>query len=141
MNTKTLPPPPKAVRLTISVSPKVHQTFKRISEAGGGSTGRAMGDWLADTLDGAAFMAEKMEQARSAPAMVVRELHSYALGLSDQTTALMEAIRQGKSTAVGGDALAPRQTPGFGLEPRPPSCNTGGKVPPKGAKGQRGKPA
>lgn len=130
MNTKTLPPP-KDVRLTITVSPKVHQTFKRISAAGGGSTGRAMGDWLADTLDAAAFMAEKMEQARAAPSLVARELHSYALGLSDQTTALMEAFRQGKGPGLAGDALAPRQGPGFGLSPRPPVSNTGGKPTPK----------
>ena len=129
MNTKTLPPPTKDVRLTIAVTPKVHETFKRISAVGGGSTGRAMGDWLADTLDAAAFMAEKMEQARSAPSLVARELHSYALGLTDQTTALMEGLRQGKAPGGGGDASAARPVPGFGLQARPPSCNTGGKVP------------
>jgi hypothetical protein len=118
------PPTPKTVRLTIPVSAEVHSTFTRIASASSVSTGRAMGEWLADTLDAAKFMAEKMEQARAAPSLVARELHSYALGLSDATTELIESARSGASGSAAG-ALPP-----FGMKRRqvPPPCNTGGKV-------------
>jgi len=112
MNTKQTPTP-KEVRLTIPVSAEVHQTFTRIAKAGNMPTGRAMGEWLQDTLDAAAFMAEKMEQARKAPALVARELHSYALGLSDQTQELMTQMRKGGKESGAAAALPP-----FGLSKR-----------------------
>lgn len=99
-----------------------------------------MGEWLADTLDAASFMAEKMEQARSAPKLVARELHSYALGLTDMTADLMATM---KKRAAAEPEPEPPHRPGsaarapFGLEKRPltpPSSNTGGKVPGKGKK-------
>lgn len=138
MNTDLTPSP--EVRLTIPVSAEVHQTFTRISKAGGIPVGRAMGEWLADTLDAAAFMAEKMEQARSAPKLVAMELHSYALGLSDMTKDLMAALK--KQAAAEPEPEPPHRTGSapfapFGLKKRtltPPSSNTGGKVPTKGKK-------
>jgi hypothetical protein len=125
MNTKQTPPLPE-VRLTIPVSAEVHQTFARISKAGNMPIGRAMGEWLQDTIDAAAFMAEKMEQARKAPALVARELHSYALGLSDQTQELMAQMRKG-----GKASGSPAGHPPFGIAKRtpPPVSNTGGKPP------------
>lgn len=106
------------------------------------STGKAMGEWLADTVEAAEFMASKMEQARAAPKVVMREMHAYALGLADETGDLM---RKMAAKGVADRASAKAATPGDGL-PRtsggafaefseslpkrvgPPSCNTGGKV-------------
>lgn len=126
MRTKDNPPTPNEVRLTIPVSVEVHEVFTRIAKAGNTPTGRAMGEWLADTLDAAEFMAQKMEQARSAPSLVARELHSYALGLSDMTTGLMDELRKGAgATKAGAGAPAP-----FGLKKTTtPSSNTGGELP------------
>lgn len=138
MNTDLTPSP--EVRLTIPVSAEVHQTFTRIAKAGGMPVGRAMGEWLADTLDAATFMAEKMEQARSAPKLVARELHSYALGLTDVTSQFLATMSK---NAAAKPEPEPQARPGsaarapFGLEKRPltpPSSNTGGKVPGKGKK-------
>lgn len=58
------------------------------------SMSKAMGEWLTDTLDAAQFMAEKVEQARAAPKLVMQEMHAYALGLADETGDLLERIRK-----------------------------------------------
>lgn len=129
MNTKQYPPTPQEpqeVRLTIPVSKRVHDIFTRIAKAGNVPVGRSMGEWLADTVEAAEFMATKMEEARSAPALVARELHSYALGLSDMT---QELIQTAKKVERAGMPQAPG-LPAFGVvTKRPPASNTGGKVP------------
>lgn len=89
------------------------------------STGRAMGDWLGDTLDAAEFMAVNMERARSAPRLVAQELHAYALGMSDEMGQVLKNIRGKEAKGRGQAALADGLRP---LTPSPPSSNTGGKV-------------
>lgn len=127
------PQAPARVRLTISVSPEVHDTFTRMAEAGGMSVSRAMGDWLGDTLDAAEHMATLMERARAAPKIVAREMHSYALGLADETTALMAKLREKGAQDPRGAGAAPA---GAGpARSSPPSGNTGGKVPPERRRG------
>ena len=117
----TSPPTPN-VRLTISVTPEVHAVFQRFAQAAGMSMSRAMGEWLGDTIEAAEYTAAKMEEARSAPRQVARELHAYALGLADETGAMVEQIRE-KARA---DRSAGVASPGLrGLNP--PSGNTGGK--------------
>jgi hypothetical protein len=141
MRTTETPPTPKDIRLTIPVTPEVHAAFTRIAKAGNMPTGRAMGEWLGDTLDAALFMADKMEQARSAPSLVARELHSYALGLSDMTSGLMEELRKGPSGAQASASAVPAGPVSRTLTPTPPPSNTGGesklpkqRKPPKGTK-------
>ena len=56
----------KEVRLTIPVSAEVHEAFTRIAKATKMPVGRAMGEWLGDTIEAAQLMAEKLEQARAA---------------------------------------------------------------------------
>lgn len=113
--------PTPRVRLTISVTPEVHSTFQRVAKAGSMSISRAMGEWLEDTLEAAEFTASKMEQARAAPSVVMREMHAYAQGLADETGQLMEQIREKGRSERSGAARAPF----------PPPSNTGGKVPKK----------
>jgi len=69
------------VRLTISVTPEVHAAFVDLAEASNLSISRCMGEWLGDTLDAVKFTAQKVQQARAAPKIVMREMHAYALGL------------------------------------------------------------
>lgn len=109
--------PTPNVRLTISVTPEVHAAFLRLSKAGSMSISKAMGEWLADTVEAAEFMATKMEQARAAPKVVMREMHAYALGLADETGALMDQLREKGRAERSGAARASL----------PPSGNTGGK--------------
>lgn len=131
------------VRVTVPVTEQVRETFQRLAEAGGMSTGRAMGDWLADTLDAAQFMAEKMEQARAAPRIVAHEVHAYALGLVDETSELLERVREkGRTARAQGQRDSSGRATGQGAsDPFPPrSVIRGGKSPKKGAqdRGNRG---
>lgn len=94
------PPPPftdqadtaDRVRLTITVTPEVHEAFSRLAKASGMSLGRAMGEWLGDTLEAVTYTAQKVEEARAAPKLVMRELHAYALGLADETGQFLKTI-------------------------------------------------
>jgi len=128
MSTKTSPPisKPQKIRLTISVTPEVHAAFSRIATAGNMSLGNAMGEWLGDTIEAAEYMATTMERARAAPKVVIREMHAYALGLSDETGELM------RSLAKKGEADRASQRSGAAgpLPPSFPVSNTGRKVPP-----------
>lgn len=103
----------KTVRVTVPVTPEVQEVFKRLAAASGMSVGKAMGEWLADTSDAAISMADLLEQARQQPKMVARQMHSYALGLTDLTTELLEGLSKRGATVT------------------PPVSNTGGKLPQK----------
>lgn len=119
----------KRVRLTISVSPEVHTAFHRMAAASGLSVSRAMGDWLADSVEAAEFMAEKLEEARRAPRAIVQELHAYAHGLVDETGEILRRVAE--KGRKPGPMTPPRGVAEPGSGPTfPPLCNTGGKVPP-----------
>jgi hypothetical protein len=119
---------PKQVRLTISVTPEVHAAFTRLADASSMSLSRAMGEWLGDTIDAVEFTASKVQEARQAPGLVMREMHAYALGLADETGALLGRLGKGGAAAGKRSAAAAPHSP--------PSSNTGGKGPQKrGGKG------
>ena len=100
------------------------------------SLGRAMGEWLGDTLEGAELLATQLERARAAPKAAIREMHAFALGLADETGALMEQVMaKGKADRASVPALAGASARAATLTP--PSSNTGGKVP-KRAQQKRG---
>jgi hypothetical protein len=128
-------------RVSVPVTPEVLAVFQRLAKAGSMSTGRAMAEWLSDTVEAAEFMAEKMEQARAAPRVVMAEMHAYALGLADETGDLLRKVRErGKADKARPPGQANAGTGGRGMAAGaklPPSCNTGGKVP-KGERSTRG---
>ena len=113
----------KPIRVTVPVTPEVQAAFQRLAAASGMSTGKAMGDWLSDTLDAVLAMAEVIEKARIAPKHAVRELHAYAMGLTDVTSELMSMLRNPKTAAKAGAASAPGGAPlrgvGSGAEAAP----------------------
>lgn len=127
MNTKTSPP---ITRTTIPVDNEVLAVFQRLAKAGNMSTGKAIGEWLADTVDAAQLMASTMERARAAPKIVTAELHAMMLGMADQTKEL--ADKYAKFKGAMPDAGASASATAAGMRPEvqiPPSCNTGGKLP------------
>lgn len=124
---KIVSPPSKPSRVSVPVSAEVHDAFQRLAKAGNMSTGRAIAEWLADTIDAAKFMADAMERARAAPKLVAAEMHAYALGLADETGEVMRRVREmGKAGGRRAASAAPPTDPAGAI---PPSCNTGGKVP------------
>lgn len=138
--TKTLSPPTRPTRVSVPISPEALEAFERLAKAGNMSTGRAIAEWLNDTLDGVTYMAATMERARAAPKIVAAELHAYALGLADETGELMQKLRTMGLAGKGAGAAGAR-APLPGQQPEaisPPSCNTGGKVPQAGKTGARG---
>jgi hypothetical protein len=113
------------VRVTVPVSQEVLEAFQRLAAAQGVSTGRAMGEWLSDTVEGADYMASLLLKARTAPKLAVRELHAYATGLTDLTSELVEDVRR-RSAEVNFSARSAQVSDGAdGLTP--PVSNTGGK--------------
>lgn len=141
----------KPVRLTISVTPEVHAAFGRLSEASGQSMSKCMGDWLGDTLDAVVYTAQLMEKARMAPKMVMREVHAYALGLVDETGAVLNAMRSGQPITdipFTADKVRAARAAAASDEPKdgggrrragsPPPCNTGGKLPTSGKRTRGG---
>jgi hypothetical protein len=126
---KTLSPPTKPPRVSVPVTDEVLQVFQRLAAASGTSTGKAMAEWLADTVEAAEFMAQTLERARAAPKVVMREMHAYAMGLADETGELMRQIaKKSEADRAGGRASGAPHAGPVGL-PIPPSCNTGGKLP------------
>lgn len=87
------------------------------------SVSRCMGDWLSDTADAAQMVMLKMEEAKSAPMKVMREMRSLVAGLGASVIEAEEEVRQLRADS---DRRAPRRAAG---EPSPPSSNTGGKSP------------
>jgi hypothetical protein len=133
---KTLPPPTKPARVSVPVSAEALHAFQRLAKAGNMSTGRAIAEWLNDTVEAATFMATTLERARAAPKIVAAEMHAYALGLADETSEVLRKVKALGGAGPGGDAgaSAPGSAP---LLPIPPSCNTGGKVPTAKGKNNR----
>jgi hypothetical protein len=134
---KTNTPPTKPPRVSVPVSAEVLAIFERLAKAGNMSTGRAMAEWLADTVEAAELMASTMERARAAPKIVTAELHAMMLGMADQTKELADKYaKMGKRdretddskrcAAASGDLF---RYVGVAI---PPSCNTGGKLPEQG---------
>lgn len=119
------------IRTTISLDPEIHALFVSMAEVSGTSVSRCMGDWLSDTAEGAQFVTLKMKEAREAPRIVIREAQAMARGLLEEVNATARQVREG---ARGKAEPAPRAAPHL----RPPSSNTGGKVPRKNPKSTGG---
>lgn len=91
------------IRTTVSIPSDVYDVFVTMAKTQRVSIGRCIGDWLADTQEGAQFVTHKMAQMRSAPSESMKGLHD---------------------TIVAEMAQFPGSAPVF-----PPACNTGGKSP------------
>lgn len=116
--------PPKPPRVSVPVSAEVLEAFQRLAKAGNTSTGKAMAQWLEDTIEGSQYMAGVLEKARRAPKAAIQEMHAYALGLADESGDLLERVRQ-----RGRDdrSVLARDGRSGHSAPIPPPCNTGGK--------------
>ena len=136
---KTVSPPTRPARVSVPIDAETLAVFERLAKVSSQSTGKAIAEWLADTVEAAELMASTMERARAAPKLVTAELHAMALGLSENTKELMDRFSKMGKAARGG---APGQagagtsdTPRAAKPAIPPSCNTGGKL--AGEKRQR----
>ena len=145
--TSDLFPSSKSVRMTVPVPPHVRDAFQRLAAAQGCSVGKAMGDWMTDTVEGVEAMADMLERARQQPRKAISSVHVYATSMQNVVDSVIVALRgdvlpQGAPAPGEGASLGGGAAPGAGA-PRPltpPVGNTGGKVPRKVAKGRGGNP-
>lgn len=125
-------PPPMTttdrVRTTISLDPEVYEIFKRMAELTRTSVSRCMGEWLADTADGAQFVAAKMAEARNSPMTVMREMQAMAVGLQDEVDKTMAGMRSEKLRPKAEGAVSASAAASSGRL-RAPSSHTGLKSP------------
>lgn len=128
---------PETVRLTIPVTVEVHEAFTRIAKASKQPIGRAMGQWLEDTVDAANYLAQTLEKARSAPKLVAQELHAYALGLTDETGDLMDRIRAAGREKAAGGAQRERGGPAAATPPSNTGVTNTNNKPKRGSHGTR----
>lgn len=139
--TKTLSPPTKPPRVSVPVSSEVLVVFERLAKAANMSTGKAMAEWLSDTVEAAELMASTMERARAAPKVVTAELHAMMLGMADQTKELQDKYRKFHGTMEEGPSDRKRSAVRGPSAHVPPSCNTGGKVSVGKTPSPKGKPS
>jgi len=126
--TKTISPPSRPPRISVPVDEETMAVFQRLAKAGNMSTGKAMAEWLKDTVEAAELMASTMERARAAPKIVTAELHAMMLGMADQSKELQDRFSKFKGSADAGPTERKRSAPGGTSAALPPSCNTGGKL-------------
>lgn len=151
-------PPAAHKRVTVPVSPDVLAAFQLLASVTGVSTGKAMGDWLADTLDAVSMMTGLLQKAKQAPRLAALEIQAYGRGITGLAEDIIEDIRSSSSVdgAKNGGGPACGEEPGVapsslsdvlsGIKERggpsgrgdiplsPPLSNTGGKVPKNGKK-------
>lgn len=125
--TKTISPPSRPPRVSVPIDGDTLAVFERLAKAGNMSTGRAMAEWLADTVEAAELMAATMERARAAPKVVTAELHAMMLGMADQTKELQDKFLKFKGSIDTGPSGGKRSATGGPGAVIPPPCNTGGK--------------
>ena len=97
-----------------------------MAAVGGVSLGRAMGDWLESTMDGAQFVTREVHNAKELPKLMQRELMT-RLGVNvDKLAAgvLSGAYRTAWDSTVAGAGERSEHGPAAGDAPAP-SSNTG----------------
>jgi hypothetical protein len=121
----TLPPTKQErIRTTVSIEPEVLAVFRKMADTSGLSLSRCLGEWLADTAEGAQLVAQKMQEARRAPVTVMREVQAMLHGAHEEAGVVLAELRARKLGPDGPQARRP--------EKPAPSSNTGLKSPQKG---------
>ena len=135
---------PTSVRMTVPVPEHVREAFQRLAAAQGCSVGKAMGDWLTDTVEAAEAMAGVLSDVRARPRKAIMKINSYAQSISGATDEVIQMISEharrtdrkvGASAAGGASATG---IPAAARPLTPPVGNTGGKVPRKAPKTRGG---
>lgn len=122
--------PADRIRTTISVDPAVLAVFQRMADASGKSVSRCMGDWLADTAEGATYVAQKMIQYRAAPRAALQDIRGLVDSAAVEADALLAGL-SGAGTPRRGRSAQPGRARAEGA---PPSSLTGVKSPSKPAR-------
>lgn len=93
---KNIPPPtprPKPSRVSVPLSHEALVAFEKLAKVQNLSTGKAIAEWLEETIDAVLYLSNLLEDARAAPRLVAQKMHAFALGLADESGALVEQIK------------------------------------------------
>jgi hypothetical protein len=128
---------PKPSRVSVPLSHEALAAFEKLAEVQNLSTGKAIAEWLEETIDAVLYLSNLLEEARSAPRLVAQKMHAFALGLADESGALVEQIKAESRAArpVGTRSGSAGRDDRISV---PPPCNTGGKVPKNNTKKHMG---
>ena len=110
------------VRTTITIDPTVLEVYKRMAKASRMSTSTCLGEWLADTADGALGIAMQCEKARTEPLKAMHDLQLYAQAMQEEAQLLVQDI-QARRGGVASAKSADLRSAAAHLSP---SSNTGG---------------
>jgi hypothetical protein len=80
------------------MEPATLEVFRKMAAAMGVSVGRCIGDWCADTVDGAQFVMQKMQEAKKTPALVMREMEAMSAGLLSEIQRASRDVAAGRAT-------------------------------------------
>lgn len=72
------------IRTTISLDEKTYEAFKTMAAVANMSVSKCMGEWLADTVEGAQFVTQKMLEAKAAPMKVLKEMKDMTFDLQNE---------------------------------------------------------
>lgn len=108
------------IRTTISLPQDVYEVFKQMADVSGTSVSRCMGDWLAETAEGAQHVSMQLQRAREVSKRGIKELHA-ALRSGDSVDVLTRDEAGPEDVRRTSDARPPA--------PPTPYSNTGLKSP------------
>jgi hypothetical protein len=93
---KNISPPTKKKpsRVSVPLSREALDAFDALAKVQNLSTGKAIAEWLEETIDAVLYLSKLLEEARAAPRLVAQKMHAFALGLADESGALVEQIKQ-----------------------------------------------
>lgn len=118
-------------RVTVSIPTEALDVYRKMAAAGGMSLSYCLGEWLADTAEGAQFLALKMEEARRAPQVVMREMQAMASGLQEQIASDIVTMRERLTLREQHPTSASGAGRARAAAKAAPSSNTGLKSPPR----------
>ena len=127
----------KLKRLSIPVTPEVQAAFARLADVTGISVSKAMGDWLADTVEGVDAMSNLIGKAKGDTLKASRNLSAYAESLTLSGAEVLEGLlkvaehhQQAAQFAMLARETASKamRKAGHAAGVTPPVSNTGGKV-------------
>ena len=93
------------IRTTVSIPADVYDVFVNMAKTQRISVGRCVGDWLADTAEGAQFVTYKMNQMRRAPSESMKGLHDTIVAEMAQYPAAAQVSPRPSNT--GGKSPSP----------------------------------
>lgn len=82
------------IRTTISIPQEAYEIFKQMADVSGSSVSRCMGDWLAETAEGAQHVSMQLQRAREVSKRGIKELHATLKGDSVQVHSMEKAAPQ-----------------------------------------------